>query len=254
MSASSVVRIQGIVVAVALTGMAFAWPDPPQEQVNKKPSTYASAKALEYQLVYLMDRLEDDLEDEGKFDRRAKRIVRDASTIAALALVMGKHDEANGVGARAGGIIRAANALAANANSHADAAAAYAKLVASCQAPTTQPVEWKCVADIEQLMLQVPQLNTSLKSNTKASRFDTSREKAAGLAAALAAVAQVSMFDQSYCDGPVEHAEWVGLCVQMRDSAHGVYKVIQDGNVEAVESAMQPLSRSCDDCHEKFRD
>lgn len=249
------ISIQGTLIAVLLVGLALAWAEPPSEEVNKKPSTYAPAVDLEYQLTYLMDRIEGDLKDESKFDRRAKRIVRDASTIAALALVLGKHDQANGIRGKASGIIDAAAALASNGKTHASASASYEKLVASFETRSHAPlVQWACVADIEQLMLQVPQLDTSLKSYTKPSRFAKSREKTASLAAALAAIAQVSMFDETYCEDPADHAQWVALCGRMRDAANDVRQAIEQGDPEATEESLRPLSHSCDACHERFRD
>ncbi len=227
---------------------------PPAAEVNRKPSTYAPAKDLERQMVFFMDRIQEDLEDESKFDARAKRVVRDANTIAVVALVLGKHDDKNGLQLPAAAVIDAASELARKSN-HADAKSAYEALVAAAQSRGgAAALEWRSVGDIEQIMLQVPQLNTSLRGAVRSKRFPELRDKAAGLAATLAAIAQVSMFDKSYCADDADHAEWAELCALMRDASTDVYAAVERGDQEAAEKALKPLVRTCDDCHDQFKD
>ncbi len=84
--------------------------EPPEEEVNRKPSTYAPAKDLESQVQFFLDRIKDELEDESKYgENPIKRVVRDANTLAVLALVLGKHDEANRFQASAAALLE--NAL-----------------------------------------------------------------------------------------------------------------------------------------------
>jgi hypothetical protein len=250
-----IIWVYAALVSASLLGMAFVWAEPPAAELLTKPSAYAPSKDLQYQLVYLTDRIEGDLEKPEKFDRRVKRVVRDSNTIAVLALVLGNHDEENPLRGRSASVIAAATDLANKATNHADAQAAYKRLTEALQSPTGQgQVPWSCVGDIEAHMLQIPQLDTSLKSAVKPSRFATSQDKAAGLAATLAAVAHISMFDDTYCSDALDHQDWVELCLCMRDSATDLHSAIRAGDAAAADRAFRPLGRSCDECHEQFRD
>ncbi len=242
-------------VGVSVASLVLAHVEPPAEEVRLKPSSYALAADLETQLTYLAERIEGDLEDPSKFDRRAKRVERDANTIAVLALVMGNHDQKNRLQGASAAVVDAAQSLAGKTADHAAAKSAYAALAQCLRAPRTNgPEPWRLVGSIESHMLQVPQLDTSLKSSIKPSRFEVSRQKAAATAATIAAIAQISMFDQTYCKDQRDHEEWVELCVCMRDAASEVCQAIHGGDIGQVEKAMRPLSRTCDDCHDTFRD
>jgi cytochrome c556 len=40
----------------------------------------------------------------------------------------------------------------------------------------------------------------------------------------------------------------------MRDAAKDVHSAIKDGDPDRAQKALKPLTRTCDDCHELFRD
>ncbi len=247
--------IPASIAALTLCGLALAWGEPPTEEVNRVPSSYAPAKDLQFQVNYLMQRIDGDLKNEPKYDRHVKRVMRDANTIAVLALVMGKHDEQNTLKGTSTAVIKAAHELSAKAKDLGAAKSAYAVLVARLKSPSSEsPTAWKGVGDIEQLMQQIPELDRSLKIAVKPTRFAKSREKAASLAATMAALAQVSMFDGTYCTDAADEAEWVELCVCLRDAATDVHAAIQEGDSDAATAALKPLARTCDDCHEQFKD
>ncbi len=242
-------------VVLALTGFVGGWAEPPSEEVNRKPSSYAPVRDLEYQLNFFMDRIKKDLADEAEYGTHAQRVVKDANTIAVLALVLGKHDEESTFKRPASEIIQAATRLGDHAEKLEEAKAAYAALGEAIRASgSSEALEWKSVGNIQEIMLQVPLLNTSLRGSVLSKRFTESPEKGLALAATLAAIAHVSMFDESYCGDDADREEWIELCVLMRDASKDVHEAIRRGDQEEAKEALKPLVRTCDDCHEQFRD
>ncbi len=242
-----------VVVFVGWAAVLLA--EPPSEELRRKPSSYAPAKDLEYQVSIFLNRIKEDLEDEAQYDTHAKRVVKDANTIAVVALVLGKHDDENSLKQPAAEVIKAATQLANKAERLEEAKAAYEELVAALQAPGGGgELPWKSVGNIQEIMLQVPLLNTSLRGAVRSKGFSSTADKAAALAATLAAIAHVSMFDETYCGDDADREEWVELCALMRDAAKDVLDAVRRGEQDAATEALKPLVRTCDDCHEQFKD
>jgi hypothetical protein len=249
--------IQAVVALVAVLSFATMAAEPPAEEVNRKPSTYAPAKDLESQVQFFLDRINNELKDESKYgEESVKRVVRDANTLAVLSLVLGKHDEANRFKSSAATLLQDALKLAEKSQDYKQAQSAYAKLVETTKtARGSNDLVWKSVGNIADLMNQVPILNTKLRGQVRSDkRFEKLRDEAAGLAATLAAIAHVSMFDDSYCSDQADQADWIELCGLMRDAAYDINQAVRRGDKEAAVSGLKPLTRSCDDCHEQFKD
>jgi hypothetical protein len=237
-------------------GIVVAAVEPPAEELHRKPSTYAPAKDLESQVQFFLDRMKEDLEDPSKYNAsRIKRVRRDANTLAILALVLGKHDERNRFQSSAVGIITHSLSLAGKCQNYADAKVAYGRLVESMSLhEASAALPWKCVGDIVELMNQVPTLHTNLRGTVRSeTRFDLARDKAAGLAATLAAIAQVSVLDDSYCADPADQKDWIELSGLMRDASYAVNQAVRQGDQAVAIEALKPLARTCDDCHAKFK-
>lgn len=242
-------------------GLVIAGTEPPAAEMSRKPSTYAPAKDLEAQVTFFLDRIREDLADEAKYaETGVERVKRDANTLAVLALVLGKHDEGNRYQGAAVAMLTDSLQLAAKSANFADAKTAFAKLSETLQqekAPTA-PTEltWKPVGDIVELMNQVPKLNTALRGGVtgSAERFEKSLDKSAGLAASIAAIAQISVLDDTYCTSDADRADWIELSGLMRDAAYEVNQAIRRGDQAAAREGLKPLARTCDDCHEQFKD
>ena len=250
--------IQVAVALVAVLSFAIMAAEPPTEEVNRKPSTYAPAKDLESQVQFFLDRIKDDLKDESEYgEESVKRVVRDANTLAVLALVLGKHDEANRFQSSAATLLENALKLAEKSQDYKEARSAYAKLVES-----TNRHEWLDRIGVEKCREHCrsdepgsePQYETARASAERWNGLRSCRDEAAGLAATLAAIAQVSMFDDSYCSDQADRADWIELCGLMRDAAYDINQAVHRGDREAAVSGLKPLTRTCDDCHEQFKD
>jgi len=70
----------------------------------------------------------------------------------------------------------------------------------------------------------------------------------------LAAVAQISIFEDSYCSDQADQESWIELCGLMRDAAYEVNQAVRRGDQKAASDALAPLQRTCDECHKQFKD
>jgi len=240
------------VVGVAIAGLLMA--GAPQSR-TPKPSQYAPAKDLAFQMKELVARMEKDLADEAEYgETQQGRVQKSANTLALLALVLGHHDQPNDYRKASGAVIHAATTLADNAGAYAAAKNALGELEGSFRVTSAKPVDWQPTGDMQQIMMEVPVLNTSLRRAINGRRFATSRDKGAALSATLAAIAAVCTGDDSYCSDDSDQAKWNAYCVAMRDAAAGCNRAIHANKADDAKEMVNKMMRSCDDCHESFRD
>jgi hypothetical protein len=246
-------------IAAALiiaTALQAAPPDPPAA------STYAPIADLATQVDYYVGSLEKALGASGDeySEAKQKSVRKQADTLAALALVIGNHDQDHALKASAGELLAAAGRLAAAA---ADQPAALKELASVKQAAAGEAaggsgesasLQWRKVADLESLMKQVQFLNSRLKRGVKGSKLKSQADKTTAYTATLAAIAQASLADTSDVENPADLDKWYQFCADMRDAAGAVNQAIHQQNEEGVQAAMQKLKASCDDCHAVFEE
>lgn len=221
-----------------------------------KPSTYAPAADLVAQVNFFMERINTDLEDASAYeDEQKSRVVKDANTVAALAAVLATHDEKHDLSAGASALVKAAKEIANNSADHAKASAALKQAQAAMEAKTGgDKISPAGAGDLGQLMKQVPIVNNSLRQGVTGSRFARLKEKTAATAATLAAIAEVSAHDDSYCVEDGDAAKWMKICHEMRDSSAAVAKFVRAGDQASATKELDRLVKTCDDCHHAFRD
>lgn len=246
-------------ICLALAVMAVAWSNliaEPKTESPLKPSAYAPAKDLVGQFDYFFNRIEEDLADAEEFEKeQQQRIARDANTLAVLALVLGKHDEKNDLKRSAAALIGASTELADNAKEFTAARKALAAVKAARgKKASRDDLKWQAVGDLQQLMLQVPIVNNSLRRGVSGRRFKRSADKIAGQAATLAAIAQASMLDTGYCSDKKDEQLWIKACAEMRDASAAVGAATRKVDQKAAQAALDRLAKTCDACHKSFRD
>lgn len=226
----------------------------PEEEA--KPSSYAPASDLVRQLKEYAAALVEATEDASAYDDDKKgQVSRDANTVAAMALVLGMHDEESEYKAAASKLIEAANQLASEYEDAEKAAEAAKALKAIVDKPEKgEAISWRATAEIGPLMKQVPIVNNNLRRGVSGRRFAQSADKNAALAATLAAIAQASKFDTNYVVDDADKPLWEKICAEMRDGSAEALAAIRKGDQEAATKAMDKIVKSCDDCHHKFRD
>lgn len=250
-----------LVAVIVPLNPLWSKPDPS----DAKPSVYAPVADLAAQLDKFMKSLDSDLADPDKYgDDQQGRVGKDANTVAALALILGKHDKKNKYQATAPAVITAARQLGDNADDYKTAraeldslkkalAAADAAAADAAAAPDADTLTWEPVADIVQLMKQVPVVNNSLRRGVTGRRFKRSLDKNAGYAATLAAIAQASMHDTDYCEDEDAERDWIRICAEMRDAAAAVNRAVRKGDQDTAKQGLARLVETCDACHEQFR-
>ncbi|HTU26495.1 MAG TPA: hypothetical protein VMF30_13905 [Pirellulales bacterium] len=226
---------------------------PPAAAGEPKPSQYAPAADLIDQAEYYIGRIGEALTDEKEFNEDLqKRTANDANTLAVIALVLAKHDEANKL--QAAPFLPATRRLAEVADKFGPATAALAEVKKAAEAggAPAADVAWEPVAPLDSLMRQVPIVNNSLRRGLDPNRFKRQQKQAAGQAATLAAIAQAAQFDLSDADD-ASAADWRALCREMRDAAGGVNSAVHAGDPSGAQAGAKRLAQNCDACHEKFR-
>jgi cytochrome c556 len=220
-----------------------------------QPSAYAPHEDLLAQVDFFIERAEESLAGD-KLDLASQaRLLKDAHTLAILGLVLSQHDAEFPQKAAMPALVKAAQALAAADGDRDKSEAALADLKSARQgkvAAGTEPLKWQPVASLPMVMKQVPLIHASLKRGT-GKRLARNQEQVAAQAAALAAIAQASMFDEEYASTPEDVAAWQQFCAEMRDAAGEVNVAAHAGDADRVESSMTKMLQSCEACHEKFR-
>jgi hypothetical protein len=222
---------------------------------SPKPSSYAPAKDVAGQIEFYMKQIDDDLANQDEYgDEQQDRVMKVASTLIVLAQVLAHHDEEHALKKAAPALLRSAKNLADSAGQFATATAAQAELKQCLESASDESVEWTPVADLPQLMKQVPIVNNKLRSGVSGIRFKRLLDQNAGQAATLAAIAEASSHDKTYCSGEDEEALWAAICGNMRDAAAEVNAAVRKQDQEAAKAGLARLITTCDQCHEKFRD
>jgi hypothetical protein len=250
-------RVTACLAALALVLYVTTLPaEPPdaQQSAQSSPSEYAPAADLLAEMQELRDHIRMDLEDQAQYGKyQQQRIEMDANTLAALALVLGMHDQANSVKRNAGSIIAASEKLAGGAKDYEQARKALAALEEQlANKGQGEKLQWKPVADIAQLMKQVPIVNNNLRRGVEGRRFERSKEKNARYAATLAAIAQASAADTSYCADEADEKAWRKYCARLREAAASVGKHVRGGEQQQAVAALAAVAESCAACHHAF--
>ena len=192
------------------------------------------------------------LADSQTYADKSRQITRDAHCLAALALVLAKHDQDHRLRAASPALLAAAQQLA-KAKDFDAAKKAFGAVgdAADGKVGPAGDVKWERVASLGQLMKQVTFVNNRLKRNMR--RFDERKEDNLRDAAVLAVIAQVSVYDTHEVKDPADLDKWYQWCDAMRDAAADVNARIRAGDKPAAEAALANLGKSCESCHETFR-
>jgi len=216
-------------------------------------SKIAPAADLVTQLDGYIEDLEESVEDEAEYNDSKDKLVKDASTLALIAVALGLHDEENKYRRAAPGLLEAAKKVAA-AETYAQAKAAVAALKAALASqgdPST--LSWANKnASMPALMKAVPLVNTRIKRYMR--RFSRYANRVASYSAVLAVIGQGSMPNASDTEKPNEVDKWYAFCAEMRDAAAALNVACHAEDEAAAEKAMAALQKSCDACHEVFHE
>jgi hypothetical protein len=220
------------------------------------PSAYAPAKDLQQQVDFFMGRIDATLSDPAQYgEMQQDQVDKDANTLAVLALVLAMHDQQSPLKIAAPGLLSSAQALADSATDYAKAKAALADMKQALSAKTpSAPLQWQPVGDIRQLMLQVPVITNNLKLGVTSRRFERNTDQNAGFAATIAAIAQTTMLDTSYCADESDAEKWAAISAALRDTAAEVNRAVRGADQASATAALDRMNESCDQCHHQFRD
>jgi len=239
------------VAAGCCTGLPL-WSQPPE---IPKISTFAPAKDLIQQVDFYIGRLSESLSD-ADFDlAEQSRTLKDANTLAVLALMLAVHDEQHPLKPGAAAMLKSAQELS-KVGDDAQRGGTALEAIKRARAATDgdgEPVKWEKAASLSALMKAVPLVHTGLKRGVEPNRLARQAAQTAGQSASLAAIAQASMLDPEPAKNPAEVEDWVRYCIQMRDASGEVNSAVHAQDQAKVSAAMKRMTQSCDACHAKFR-
>jgi cytochrome c556 len=221
-----------------------------------KISEFAPSKDLLQQVDFFVGRVSESLADPTDFDgAKQSRTFKDANTLAALALVLGVHDqefpEKTGMPA-----MREASLRLADAGDDASRASSALEAIRKSRggaADGAGAAKWEKTASLAALMKQVPLIHIGLKRGVEPSRLARQATQSAGQSASLAAIAQAAMLDNEYAKTSADLEQWVAFCAEMRDAAGQVNSAVHKQDQPGVAAGMKRLAASCETCHQKFR-
>ncbi len=222
------------------------------------PSSYADAEKLIAYFQQTVRRMGADLSDPDEYgDEQQERVSMRAHTLAAVALVLRCHDQKHPWKGLAGELLEVASELASASDDFEEARTLHAKLADLAKSKGKEKSEvdesWEPVADLAELMKAVPIINNQMRRGIQSRRFARSADRTAMYAAALAAVAQASSLDDSYCGDEEDFAKWKRLCAEMRDGAAAAAKAVAEKNQDEAKRQAERIVKTCDACHDSFR-
>jgi hypothetical protein len=193
------------------------------------------------------------LADSGKYEEVSRRVMKDAHTLAAIALVLAKHESDHPRKRSAPALLSAAQRLA-SATDYPSARSALAAVQAAAKGggnPAETSPKWGTVAPQGQLMKQVTFVNNRLRRNMR--RLEEKADDIALDAAVLSVIAQAVTHDYSAVKDPQQSAKWVEFCNTMRDTAGELNAQVHQKNREGADAALGRMTKNCEQCHAIFR-
>ena len=241
-----------VAVACVLVGLApAAQADPPPAP---KVSTFSPADDLARQAEYYVKELEASVANKVDYPDNREKLVKDANTLAVIALALGLHDQPNAYRAHAGALIKTAQAAAATKDyESAKKAVAAVRAAAAGKTQVKTALAWVPIASLPELMKQVPVIDTKLKRNVQGKKFKSKAKDTAGYTAVIAAIGQASIADTSATKNPGQVKQWREFATTMRDRAGAVNAAIHRQDRAAAQAGMTTLAGSCEDCHKVFK-
>lgn len=230
--------------------LAWAWASEHPVDVAR----FAPLGDLQSQLDHYLTQLQSDLSDEQQYDEvRQSRVAKDSNTVIVLAQALGRHPEDSPEKKASLAMVLAALELASQVDDFQGAREALDALKAARQT-TGEPAAFAPVADLAELMKQVPVVNNSLRAGVNSRRFERSAKRSTGYAATLAAIAHASSLDTGYCVDEEDEQLWEEICLKMRDATADVLAAVQENDQPKAQAALAVVVETCDECHHRFRD
>ncbi len=238
----------GAVVFLVIAGYSTEPTDSP------KPSEYAPIADLANQVTRYLRAIDEDLASGSDYDADHKnRILLNANTLIVLGRTIAQHDESNDIKLAAPALIESASALAGSYDDYDSAVKAAGGLKEAVKKKSGGQIDESIAPSLSALMKQVPIVNNDLRRGVNGKRFDRLIDDNAGHAATLAAIAHVSMSCSDYCSDAESQVKWARVCADMRKAATEVRTAVRRKDLPSATSGLANLVKTCDQCHESFR-
>lgn len=249
---------------ILLTMMLFVLPDAskPASAIAAEPMNSDDPKAwnslltekdVDAVMKYLVREIEGNTKAESVFRKNYRRLERDGYLVALLGNIEAtkRPDDSK----KAVALREAGRDLAASAKKKDFAQAKHAAdVIAGFPGKTTaaadgKPAKWEDVVALEQLMKSVSLVDTNVRKFNRSTGAEYSKKAADGAAEArmLACIALAARQIKSEKD-------WQDWCDQLREGSVDLAGQFSKKNAAGSKAAHEKLQKTCNDCHEKYRD
>lgn len=256
---TSSVYVRQLAVTAALgfaTVAGVVWAAEPTPPAAPAVSTFAPAADLIAAARGYSESFAAPTSDATQFNGAQAKILKDAHTLAAIALALALSDEDHALKKSSGDLLLAAQSLAkaTDVDTARQAAEKIKAAVADGAAgtATVDPPTWHKVSSMGQMMKQVTFLNNRLKRALQKNRFEQSSADTAQYTAQLAVIAQAVIADTHEVKNPADTEKWFQFSAEMRDTAGELNQAIHAKNFDAATAGNARLEKSCATCHEVF--
>jgi len=197
--------------------------------------------------------LEEKLSNQASYKENRKKTIQAAGVMACLGQALSLHKEGSNSGIS--GIALRETALEfAKSKSFDEAKKAYGKLQTVLQGKskveTAPKREWKDLIDLHSLMKEVNTRNGRLRRVVRRSRKpETDSLHASTLAVLALAIHNITHEVKNKADLPI----WQGYAVDLQKSMTELSAAIKKKDAASVKKIYLKATKSCRQCHEKFR-
>jgi hypothetical protein len=190
--------------------------------------------------------------DEQTWRDNAHKVVRDAQTLAAVALTLGLYDSDHELKTAAPAIMASSQALA-EAKEYGAVQDALKALAAALENPpaVAERFQPRQAGSMGQLMKQAGFAHNRIKRGLR--RIADKTDEKARDAAVLAAIGQAIVYGTEGAPRAGKSDQWYQLCGEMRDGAGKLNAAVRAADKEGAEQAYRELERTCNACHAAFR-
>jgi hypothetical protein len=213
------------------------------------------------QIRIYVERLDDALAKPDSYDvAKQARVEKDATTLAALAAMLARHDAQHDLKPAASAMRDAAAKMAANYREHEPCAAELKRikdlLAGEAKAPSaSSETSGPLAADAVMLMKHLRFIDNRLKREPRPRNPDAkARAEIAGHAATIAALAEpLSGGVKSYARAATREAAWQEQSTAMAVAAVRLNAAARDESGAKIAAAARALDATCNRCHADYR-
>lgn len=239
-------------LSLAGVGLTALAQESPQPTIPNEIDTADVAAEAEAMIADLGERVA----SQDEFNKSKKLVPQQAKILGVLAQAVALGDEEVAWKGRALEIRDAAMQLASAADYPAaqEAGKQIAQLLNGESQKMAKPIPWHDITELEDVMKEVTKRNTlARRPILRKPRFEQGKEEGARTAEVLAVLLTVARDDTHEVEKKEDLPEWQKFAEQARSDVLELARIFKEGEQPEARTQFITLSKSCKQCHDKFR-